>query len=108
MLHVIVPRIFGNLCYHLSMGVSSFAWFATKVREQLWPLEIEPAFALHDHIARFMWPPYLAVLEELSSRSVRVALSAHGQLVRTVEFQMDELSARLIADGIIALFEPDT
>jgi hypothetical protein len=84
-----------------------FDAFATEVRGHLWVLEIEPAFQLRRDVARFMWPPYAAELALLDEEHVRVALSSSGQLVRTVQYVMDAASARLIADGIIAMFEPE-
>lgn len=81
--------------------------FAAEVRSHLWVLDIEPAFQIGEHVARFMWAPYTAELQSLNAGNVRLALSAHNQLVRTVEYPMDEASAKLVADGIIALLEPE-
>ena len=88
-------------------GILSFDSFAAEVRAHLCVLEIEPAFKIDAEIARFMWPPYTAELQLLDHSHVMVAFSAHGQLVRTVEYVMDTASAKLVADGIIAVFEPD-
>ncbi|HEV2738695.1 MAG TPA: hypothetical protein VGU66_08965 [Candidatus Elarobacter sp.] len=85
----------------------SFESFAIEVRSHQWVLKIEPAFQLEDDVARFMWPPYKAELELIAVGRVRVALSVEGQLVRTVEYDMSDASAKLIADGIMAVFEPD-
>jgi hypothetical protein len=52
--------------------------------------------------------PFRAVLEPIGTERVRLLLSANDQLVRTVEYEMDETFARLAADGIMALFEPET
>ncbi len=85
----------------------SFEAFAIEARSHLWVLNIEPAFQLDDDVARFMSPPYHAELELISAGPVRLALSAHGQLVRTVEYQINDAAAKSIADGIIAIFEPE-
>jgi hypothetical protein len=91
------------------MGVQmSFSSFATAVREHLWVLEVEPAYSLSERVARFMWSPYGADLEPLDSKNVRFLLSAHGELVRTIDLPMTQESVRQVADGIIAVFEPDT
>jgi hypothetical protein len=90
------------------MGViATFAGFAGAVRERLWVLETEPAFSLRDRNARFIWPPYLAELEPLDTANARLALSSHGQLIRTIELPMTDAGATLASDGIIAVFEPD-
>jgi hypothetical protein len=88
-------------------AVLEFDAFVTEVREHLWVLEVEPAFQLNPSVARFMWPPYTAELEPLNATDVRVALSFAGQLVRTIQYVMDAPSARLAAEGIVALFEPE-
>jgi hypothetical protein len=88
-------------------GLLPFHAFATAVRDHLWVLEIEPAFQMTEKVMRFMWPPYVAELEQLDEGLVRVALSSHGQLVRTIGYVTDVASAKLVADGIIAIFQPD-
>jgi hypothetical protein len=94
--------------YHPTMGVlPTFDSFVTEVRERLWVLEVEPAFAWAPDKARFMWPPYVAELEPLSPDVVRLGLSSEGELIRTIELPMDQSSAQIAADGIIAVFEPD-
>jgi hypothetical protein len=92
-----------------AMGADDFDQFVREVREQLWVLVIEPAFSINDNgdRARFMWPPYHAEVERLNPVTVRLALSAHGELIRTIELPMTAQSAKLAADGIIAVFEPD-
>jgi hypothetical protein len=83
-----------------------FDAFAIEVRALLWVLEIEPAFQLAPQRARFMWAPYTAELQTIDDAHVRLGLIAHGELVRTIEYPMDDRSTRHVADGIIALFEP--
>jgi hypothetical protein len=85
----------------------SFDSFVAEARSHLWAMEIEPAFQTQLDIARFMWPPYSAELQPLDATHVRLAMSVSGKLARTVEYQMDSASARLVADGIMALFEPE-
>jgi hypothetical protein len=88
--------------------ILSFDAFAAEVRSHLWVLEIEPAFQLSAGVARFMWPPNIAELQFVDDRRVRVAFSQHGELLRTVEYAMDKATAKLVAEGITAVFEPET
>ncbi|HEY5021082.1 MAG TPA: hypothetical protein VII30_01210 [Gemmatimonadaceae bacterium] len=83
------------------------ASFANSVREHLWVLDIEPAFQAGKGIVRFMWRQKVAELQPLDPANVRLLLSSHGQLVRTIDLAMTEASVRLVADGIIAVFEPE-
>jgi hypothetical protein len=89
------------------MGELTFDAFATRVREHLWVLQTEPAFRLDGQFARFMWLANIAELQPLTPTSLRLSLSSHGELIRTVELPMTEEAVRLAADGIIAVFEPD-
>jgi hypothetical protein len=84
-----------------------FATFANSVREHLWVLDVEPAFHAGPGLARFMWRQRVAELQPLDSANVRLLLSSHGQLVRTIDIAITEASVRLVADGIIAVFEPE-
>jgi hypothetical protein len=88
------------------MGVPmTFNEFVSLVREPLATLRTEPAFQLDGEVARFMWPPYVAELQVIDAANVRLALSAHGELIRTVELPLTKDAAWLAWNGIVAIFE---
>ncbi len=90
------------------MGVPmDFAAFANSVREHLWVLETEPAFRLESDSALFMWRADVAELQLLDHSNLRMSLSSNGALIRTIELPMSASSVKLVADGIIAVFEPE-
>jgi hypothetical protein len=87
------------------MGAVSFDQFVRMVREPLCVLDVEPAFRLENDRARFMWPPYIAELEAIDDLNLRFSVSAHGELLRTVELPMTSDAAWLAWNGIVAIFE---
>ncbi len=88
------------------MGVLDFDAFVFAVREPLCVLDVEPAFQIQPgESARFMWPPYLAELHPVDASHVRVAISAHGELIRTVELPLTDDAVWLCWNGIVAIFE---
>lgn len=92
------------------MGVQQleFDHFVLAVREPLSVLDVEPAFQhRHDEVARFMQPPYLAELHPIDTSHVRLSISAHGEILRTVELPMTEDGAWIAWNGVVAIFEMD-
>jgi hypothetical protein len=90
------------------MGVQqlSFDDFVLAVREPLCVLDVEPAFQhKHDEVARFMQPPFTAELHPIDASHVRLAISAHGELIRTVELPLTADGAWICWNGIVAMFE---
>jgi hypothetical protein len=84
-----------------------FDHFAYSVREGLEILDVEPAFQRTDDAVRFMWPPYLAEVQAIDDKHARLSLSAHGELLRTIELPMTQDAAWLAVNGIAAVFEAD-
>ena len=83
-----------------------FDAFVAAVREPLCVLDIEPAFqAKAGEWARFMWPPFLAELHYIDDSTVRLSLSMHSELIRTVALPATDDAAWLCWNGIVALFE---
>lgn len=89
------------------MGVQmTFDDFAAAVREPLCVLDVEPAYQhKHGEVARFMQPPYLAELHPVDETHVRLSISAHGELIRTVELPLADDAVWLCWTGIVAIFE---
>jgi len=90
----------------MEKGVVSFDGFVRAVREPLCVLDVEPAFQ-HQRgaFARFMQPPYLAELHPIDESHVRLSLSAHGELFKTVLLPLTDDAAWLAWNGIVAIFE---
>lgn len=88
------------------MGVRSFDDFVLAVREPLEVLEVEPAFQHKPgEVGRFMWPPYCAELHPVDASHVRLSISAHDELIRTVELPLTDDAVWLCWNGIVAIFE---
>lgn len=87
-------------------GAGGFDGFVRAVREPLCALDVEPAFK-HEYgvFARFMQPPYLAELHPIDGFQVRLSISAHDELIKTVVLPLTEDAAWLAWNGIIAVFE---
>jgi hypothetical protein len=97
------------LWYHSGMGADlRFDDFVLSVREPLCVLDVEPAFQhKQGESARFIWPPFIAELDAIDESSVRLSLSAHGELIRTVELPLTADAAWLAWNGIAAVFESE-
>lgn len=96
---------------HLScMGVQQLGFddFVLMVRESLSVLDAEPAFQhQRNEVARFMQPPYMAELHLIDTSHVRLSISAHGEILRSVELTMTKDGAWIAWNGIVAIFEMD-
>lgn len=78
------------------------------VREPLAVLDVEPAFQHRlGEFARFMQPPYLAELHPLDASHVRLSISVHDELLRTVGLPLTQDAVSLCWNGIVAIFEMD-
>ena len=90
------------------MGVLEFDDFVLAVREPLCVLDIDPPFQHQPgEVARFMWPPHLAELHLVDASHVRLSISAHGELIRTVELPLTDDAVWLCWNGIVAIFETE-
>jgi hypothetical protein len=95
--------------YNCTMGGTrgiGFDAFVHAVREPLCVLDVEPAFK-HEYgaFARFMQSPYLAELHPIDEHQVRLSISAHGEMIKTVELPLTDDAAWLAWNGIVAIFE---
>jgi hypothetical protein len=52
-----------------------------------------------------MQSPFTAELHPIDASHVRLSISAHGELIRTVELPLSEDGAWLCWNGIVAVFE---
>lgn len=86
-------------------GVLLFDDFASRVREGLEILPVEPAFQRLADVVRFTARPYLAELHLIDEGRARLSLSAHGELLKTIELPMTSDAAWLAVNGIAAVFE---
>jgi hypothetical protein len=88
-----------------SIGVD-FDEFVRAVREPLCVLDVEPAFKYEpDAFARFIQHPYLAELHQIDASHVRFSISAHNEIIKTVELPLTDDAAWLAWNGIVAIFE---
>lgn len=97
-----------SVSYHLEMGVNeiTFEDFVALVREPLVILDVEPAFQHKDgECARFMRPPLIAELQLLTPSTARLSISAHGELIRTIELPLTHDAVWLAWNGIVAIFD---
>ncbi|HEX3464241.1 MAG TPA: hypothetical protein VHS78_09375 [Candidatus Elarobacter sp.] len=83
-----------------------FDEFVIRVREPLEVLDVEPAFEHKPgEVARYLWPPYRAELHPVDASYVRLSISAHDELIRTVELPLTDDAVWICWNGIVAIFE---